>query len=560
MSSSLVNGLFVFMLAAFIGFEVIRRISPLLHTPLMSLTNALDAIAVVGAIVLVGKHESRLSAILGVGSHCSHQQYRGRFSHHRSNVEDVQKQPSDKTMTHLPSETLIELVYLVASALFILSLKWMSSPVTARRGVRAGEIGMLLAIAGTLLTRGMVDYKWIAIALVIGSGIGIPLGLVQMTAVPQRTALSHAFGAFCVTLVGSAEFYLRSPNIPKFTMSVLSMEVILGGLTFTGSLMAAGKLQEILPQRPITYKGQNFVNLLLLAISIGVDVYLVLHPEARQLFPLIVAIPLLFGVFMVIPIGGADMPTVISLLNSYAGLSAAAMGFVLDSKLLIIAGALDGSSGLILSVIMSKAMNRSFTNVIFGAFGQVQTSATTVGEAKTARSASAEEAAGILAAANRVVIVPGYGMAVAQAQHKVRELYDALSKKGVDVRFAIHPVAGRMPGHMNVLLAEADVPYDRLIEMDDINGDFPQTDVALVIGANDVTNPAARTDSGSPIFGMPILDVDKARTVMVIKRGMSPGFAGIDNPLYYLDKTLMLFGDAKSFVNSIVRELTGGHG
>jgi NAD(P) transhydrogenase subunit beta len=462
-------------------------------------------------------------------------------------------------MTTLPSGTLIELVYLVASALFILSLKWMSSPVTARRGVRAGEIGMLLAIAGTLLTRGIVDYKWIAIALVIGSGIGIPLGLVQMTAVPQRTALSHAFGAFCVTLVGSAEFYLRSPNIPKFTMSVLSMEVILGGLTFTGSLMAAGKLQEILPQRPITYKGQNFVNLFLLAVSIGIAVYLVLHPEARQLFPLVVAIPLLFGVFMVIPIGGADMPTVISLLNSYAGLSAAAMGFVLDSKLLIIAGALDGSSGLILSVIMSKAMNRSFTNVIFGAFGQVQTSAAATGEAKTARSASAEEAAGILAAANRVVIVPGYGMAVAQAQHKVRELYDALSKKGVDVRFAIHPVAGRMPGHMNVLLAEADVPYDRLIEMDDINGDFPQTDVALVIGANDVTNPAARTDSGSPIFGMPILDVDKARTVMVIKRGMSPGFAGIDNPLYYLDKTLMLFGDAKSFVNSIVRELTGGH-
>jgi NAD(P) transhydrogenase subunit beta len=462
-------------------------------------------------------------------------------------------------MTTLPSGTLIELVYLVASALFILSLKWMSSPVTARRGVRAGEIGMLLAIAGTLLTRGIVDYKWIAIALVIGSGIGIPLGLVQMTAVPQRTALSHAFGAFCVTLVGSAEFYLRSPNIPKFTMSVLSMEVILGGLTFTGSLMAAGKLQEILPQRPITYKGQNFVNLFLLAVSIGIAVYLVLHPEARQLFPLVVAIPLLFGVFMVIPIGGADMPTVISLLNSYAGLSAAAMGFVLDSKLLIIAGALDGSSGLILSVIMSKAMNRSFTNVIFGAFGQVQASAAATGEAKTARSASAEEAAGILAAANRVVIVPGYGMAVAQAQHKVRELYDALSKKGVDVRFAIHPVAGRMPGHMNVLLAEADVPYDRLIEMDDINGDFPQTDVALVIGANDVTNPAARTDSGSPIFGMPILDVDKARTVMVIKRGMSPGFAGIDNPLYYLDKTLMLFGDAKSFVNSIVRELTGGH-
>jgi NAD(P) transhydrogenase subunit beta len=339
-------------------------------------------------------------------------------------------------------------------------------------------------------------------------------------------------------------------------MAVLSMEVILGSLTFTGSLMAAGKLQEILPQRPLTYKGQNFVNLSLLAASIAIAIYLVINPGAHQLFPVMIAVPLLFGVLMIVPIGGADMPTVISLLNSYAGLSAAAMGFVLDSKLLIIAGALDGSSGLILSIIMSKAMNRSFTNVLFGAFGQVQPSTVAGQEEKTVRSATPDEAAGILAAANKVVIVPGYGMAVAQAQHKVRELYDALTKRGVDVRFAIHPVAGRMPGHMNVLLAEADIPYDRLIEMDDINGDFPQTDVALVIGANDVTNPAARTDTGSPIYGMPILDVDKARTVMVIKRSMNPGFAGIDNPLYYLDKTLMLFGDAKSFVNSIVHELS----
>jgi len=342
-------------------------------------------------------------------------------------------------------------------------------------------------------------------------------------------------------------------------MSVLSMEVILGGLTFTGSLMAAGKLQEILPQRPITYKGQNLVNLLLFLVAVGSSVYLVLHPEAKIFFPIIVGVSLIFGVLLVIPIGGADMPTVISLLNSYAGLSAAAMGFVINSKLLIIAGALDGSSGLILSIIMSKAMNRSFTNVLFGAFGQVQVSAAAGEEAKPVRSATPEEAAAILSAANKVVIVPGYGMAVAQAQHKVRELYDMLTKKGVDVRFAIHPVAGRMPGHMNVLLAEADIPYDRLIEMEEINGDFPQTDVALIIGANDVTNPAARTDQSSPIFGMPILDVDKAHTVMVIKRGMSPGFAGIDNPLYYLDRTLMLFGDAKQFVGGIVRELGGGH-
>jgi NAD(P) transhydrogenase subunit beta len=286
-------------------------------------------------------------------------------------------------------------------------------------------------------------------------------------------------------------------------------------------------------------------------------VVLVLHPDQIRLFPALIFIPLIFGVMLIIPIGGADMPTVISLLNSYAGLSAAAMGFVLNSKLLIIAGALDGSSGFILSVIMSKAMNRSFTNVLFGGFGQIQASAAVQEEAKPVKSATAEEAAAILSAANRVAVVPGYGMAVAQAQHKVRELYDALTKRGIDVRFGIHPVAGRMPGHMNVLLAEADIPYDKLVEMDVINGDFPQTDVALVIGANDVTNPAARTVQSSPIYGMPILDVDKARTVMVIKRGMGAGFAGIENPLYYMDGTLMLFGDAKNFVGSIVRELSG---
>jgi NAD(P) transhydrogenase subunit beta len=457
------------------------------------------------------------------------------------------------------SQYVIEVIYLIASVLFILSLKWLSSPATARHGVWAGEIGMVLAIAGTLLHHGIVDYKWVIIGLVLGSGIGIPLGYVQMTAVPQRTALSHAFGALCVTLVGTAEFYLQTPHVPRFTMGVLAAEVILGGLTFTGSLMAAGKLQEILPQRPLTYKGQNVVNLLLMLGAAGIAVYLVVHPEATRLFPVMVGIAVVFGVLLIIPIGGADMPTVISLLNSYAGLSAAAMGFVINSKLLIIAGALDGSSGFVLSVIMSKAMNRSFTNVLFGAFGQVQTAAAGAQEAKPVKSATAEESAAILAAANKVVIVPGYGMAVAQAQHKVRELYDALSKRGVDVRFAIHPVAGRMPGHMNVLLAEADVPYDRLIEMEEINGDFPQTDVALIIGANDVTNPAAREDAKSPIYGMPILDVDKAHTVMVIKRSMNPGFAGIDNPLYYLDQTLMLFGDAKAFVANIVRELSAGH-
>jgi H+-translocating NAD(P) transhydrogenase subunit beta len=463
--------------------------------------------------------------------------------------------------TPLVTEQAIEIIYLISATLFILSLKWLSAPATARRGVFAGEIGMILAIGATLLYRGIVDYKWIVIGLTLGTIIGIPLGRVQMTAVPQRTALSHAFGALCVALVGTSEYYLRAPDVGKFMMSVLSMEVILGSLTFTGSLMAAGKLQEILPQRPITYKGQNLVNMSLLAVSVAVAVYLVIHPGDKVLFPLLIVIPLLFGVLMIIPIGGADMPTVISLLNSYAGLSAAAMGFVIDSKLLIVAGALDGSSGFILSVIMSKAMNRSFTNVLFGAFGQVQVSAAAAQEARPVHTATAEEAAAILGASNAVVIVPGYGMAVAQAQHKVRELYDALTKRGVDVKFAIHPVAGRMPGHMNVLLAEADIPYDKLLDMEAINPEFPQTDVALVIGANDVTNPAARTDPHSPIHGMPILDVDKARTVMVIKRGMSPGFAGIDNELYYLDKTLMLFGDARAFVGDIVRQLGGeGHG
>ncbi len=457
-----------------------------------------------------------------------------------------------------PTEHIIEIVYLAATVLFILSLRWLSSPSTARHGVLAGEIGMALAIGGTLLHHDIVDYRWIAIALVAGSVIGVPLGRVPMTAVPQRTALSHAFGALCVTLVGTAEFYGRGGDVPRFMMAVLCLEVILGSLTFTGSLMAAGKLQELLPQRPITYKGQNFVNLSLLGVAVLVAAYLVFHPGQTALFPLLVAIPLVFGVLMIIPIGGADMPTVISLLNSYAGLSAAAMGFVLNSKLLIIAGALDGSSGFILSVIMSKAMNRSFSNVLFGAFGQVEAAGVVAAEARPVHSATPEEAAAILSAANKVVIVPGYGMAVAQAQHKVRELYDNLTKRGVEVVFAIHPVAGRMPGHMNVLLAEADIPYDKLLDMDEINPELPQTDVALVIGANDVTNPAARTDPSSPIYGMPILDVDKARTVMVIKRGMSPGFAGIDNPLYYLDRTLMLFGDAKSFVGSLVRELAAG--
>ena len=457
------------------------------------------------------------------------------------------------------TQQLIDSAYIVATVFFILSIKWLSSPASSRRGVLVGEIAAALAVGATLANPELSQYKWIIICLIIGAAIGIPLGMVQMTAVPQRTALSHAFGALSASMIGIAEYYVGVPNISRFGMAEIGLEVIIGSLTFTGSLIAAGKLQEILPQRPIVYKGQNLVSLSVLGAAVLLAVALVVNPANAVLFPIMVVVALLFGILLVTPIGGADMPTVISLLNSYAGFSAALLGFVLNSKVLVVAGALDGSSGFILSVIMCKAMNRSFTNVMFGAFGQVQASAAVAEEARTVRSASAEEAAGILAAASKVAIVPGYGMAVAQAQHKVRELYDALTKRGVDVRFGIHPVAGRMPGHMNVLLAEADIPYDRLIEMDDMNSDLPQTDVALIIGANDVTNPAARSDASSPIYGMPILDVDKARTVMVIKRSMNPGFAGIDNPLYYFDKTLMLFGDAKGFVGDIVRELGGSN-
>ena len=457
-------------------------------------------------------------------------------------------------------ERAIPLIYLGAAASFVLALKWLSSVPTARRGVIVGIAGMALAVGGTLLRPEIVSYKWIAAAFVAGTVIGVPMAMMPMTAVPQRTALSHAFGALAAALVGTAEFYLQAPRIDRFTMGALALEVLLGFLTFTASLMAFGKLQEILPTRPITYRNQNVVNLAVLGVAAGSGAYLVARPEVAWLFPVLAVLSLLFGVMLIVPIGGADMPTVISLLNSYAGLAAAAMGFVLDNKLLIIAGALDGSSGLILSVIMCRAMNRSFTNVLFGAFGQVQEGAGTAGEQRAVRSATAEEAAGILQAASRVIVVPGYGMAVAQAQHKVRELYDALTKAGVEVKFAIHPVAGRMPGHMNVLLAEADIPYDRLVEMEDVNSEFPQADVALVLGANDVTNPAARHDRSSPIYGMPILDVDRARTVLVVKRSMSPGFAGIENELYHLDRTLMVFGDAKAVVGNIVRELAGGGG
>jgi NAD(P) transhydrogenase subunit beta len=458
-------------------------------------------------------------------------------------------------------EHLTQATYLAAAALFIFSLRWLSTPKTARQGVAAGVAGMTLAVIGTVLHPEIVSYKWILIALVVGTAIGVPLSWVPLTAVPQRTALSHAFGGLAAGLVGTAKYmlWLQDGELTEFRTFAIVVEVLLGYLTFTGSLMAAGKLQEVLPTRPITYKNQNVINLLLLAVAIASGLYIVARPETWQLFPVVVVLSLLFGVLLILPIGGADMPTVISLLNSYAGLSAVAMGFVLENKVLITAGALDGSSGFILSVIMCKAMNRSFTNVLFGAFGQVA-QVQAAAEAKAVKSATPRDVADILENASSVVVIPGYGMAVAQAQHRVRELYDQLSKRRIDCRFAIHPVAGRMPGHMNVLLAEAEVPYTALSEMDDINPDMPQVDVAIVVGANDVVNPAARHDKTSPIFGMPIINADKAKTVIAIKRSMNPGFAGIENELYYGDNCLMAFGDAKAVLGDIVKALSGEGG
>ncbi len=458
--------------------------------------------------------------------------------------------------------------YIIATVLFILALHWMNTPDSARKGVHAGVAGMAIAVLVTWAQPEVINHAWIVIAIVLGFGVGIPLANVPLTAVPQRTALSHAFGGLAAGLVGTAKFYLwygeGAGNLTTFRMVAITLEIILGYLTFTGSLLAAGKLQEIkwIPQRPVTYPGQNLINGLLFAVAVGLGIALAMNPTApwaTTAFPVVIALSLAFGVLLIIPIGGADMPTVIAILNSYAGLSAVAMGFVLDNKLLITAGALDGSSGLILAIIMCKAMNRSFTNVLFGAFGQVQ-QASKGGEQKQYKGETAEGAAQVMEQASLVVIVPGYGMAVAQAQHKVRELYDQLKKKGITVKFAIHPVAGRMPGHMNVLLAEADIPYTDLVEMDEINPDMPQCDVCLVVGANDVVNPAARSDKSSPIYGMPIIDADKARTIFAIKRSKNPGFAGIDNELYFSDKTWMLFGDAKGVVGELVKQFAGESG
>jgi proton-translocating NAD(P)+ transhydrogenase subunit beta len=441
---------------------------------------------------------------------------------------------------------LLQAFYLLSAILFVLGLRGLSHPKTARRGMFLAELGMLLAIVGTLFHHEILDYKWIVAGLILGTAIGVPMAIwIPMTAVPQRTALSHSFGALAAALIGISEYYRHGAALGSVRVGVIGIEVMLGSLTFTGSLMAAGKLQGLIRGYPITYRGQNVVNLSILAAMLALIAGLAFMPHASLVFYSMVGLAFLFGVFLILPIGAADMPVVIALLNSYAGLTDAAMGFMLDNKIQIITGSLDGSSGFILSILMCRAMNRSMTNVLFGAFGKVQEQPAALEGKKAIRQVSIDEAAEILGTARSVVFVPGYGMAVSQAQHRVRELGDSLKGKGAAVRYGIHAVAGRMPGHMNVLLAEANVPYDELYDMDQINSYFAETDAVVVVGANDVVNPAAKRAPGSPIYGMPILEVEKARVVIVCKRSLGPGFAGIDNELYYNDNTLMLFGDAK---------------
>jgi NAD(P) transhydrogenase subunit beta len=446
------------------------------------------------------------------------------------------------------SEILTQLVYLFAAFLFITALRALGHPDSARRGMQLAAFGMAVSILATLFQARIVSYEWILVGAAVGAIAGYPLGMrVPMTAMPQRIALSHAFGALAATLVGIGEYIIgfSGGTLVRSTVAALGLEVFFGGVTVTGSVMAFGKLQEILPGRPMIFRGQNTVNALLFTACCCCVVWLIVFPTHALIFSVMVALAVLLGILFVLPIGGADMPVVVSLLNSYAGLAAVATGFAIDNNILIIVGALDGLSGLILAIAMSKAMNRSFANVLFGAFGSADATPVAAGAAGEMSSTTAEDAALRLAYAARVIMVPGYGLAVSQAQHQMRELGELIEKRGGDVRYAIHPVAGRMPGHMNVLLAEAGVPYDKLIDMDEINERFVEADVAIVVGANDVVNPAARTNPTSPIFGMPILKVEDAKSVLVLKRGKGKGFSGVENDLFVDPKTSMLFGDAR---------------
>jgi NAD(P) transhydrogenase subunit beta len=580
-------GLYIFMLAGFLGYHLIRGVPPLLHTPLMSATNAMSGISLVGSLLVAGSGHSRLSTAFGfIAVTCSSTNVVGgflitdRMLKMFKRAQDRGARPGlgpwarvalavalagllaaiysfRELRAYLSGADLTQALkfsYILSAALFILGLKGLSSPRYARRGMFLAEFGMVMAVVGTLFHPDIVTYRWIILGLILGSLIGGGMGLrIPMTAVPQRTALSHSLGALAATLIGVSEYIRHGGEVGKVLMTTIGAEVLIGGLTFTGSLMAAGKLQGLLPGAPITYKGQNASNVTLLAIMVGSLVWLIGTPGTASVFYLMVGLALVFGLLLVVPIGAADMPVVISLLNSYAGLADASMGFVLMNKIQIITGSLDGTSGFLLSLLMCRAMNRSALNVLFGAFGKVEKEeAGPASEAKgTVRSIVAEEVATLVDNARSVIIVPGYGMAVAQAQHGVAELAKLLMKRGIDVKYAIHPVAGRMPGHMNVLLAEASVPYDQLYTMEQINPYFGEADIAVVVGANDVTNPAARNNKSSPLYGMPILEVDRAKSIIVLKRSLRPGFAGVDNELYYNPKCMMLFGDAKESLNKL---------
>jgi NAD(P) transhydrogenase subunit beta len=589
-TSELEIGLYIFILAGFLGYHVIRGIPPLLHTPLMSATNAMSGISLVGSLLVAGAGHGPLSTAFGfVAVSCSSTNVVGgflitdRMLRMFKKEEDRLRKGGGLRRGLAVAAVLVALLlaagyaftlrgelgraewmsvlrysYILSAVLFILGLKGLSHPRWARRGMFLAEFGMAVAVLGTLSHPDIVSYRWIALGLLIGTVVGGSMGLwVPMTAVPQRTALSHSLGALAATLVGISEYVRHAGALERVLMTTIGFEVVIGGLTFTGSLMAAGKLQGLLPGAPITYKGQNQSNITLLVVMIGALVYLIASPGMSPLFYVMVALALVFGVLLVVPIGAADMPVVISLLNSYAGLADASMGFVLMNKIQIITGSLDGTSGFLLSLLMCRAMNRSAINVLFGAFGKIEKEeAAAAVEAKgPVRTIVPEEMATLLDGARSVIIVPGYGMAVAQAQHGVAELAKVLMKRGIDVKYAIHPVAGRMPGHMNVLLAEANVPYDQLYEMEQINPYLGQADMALVVGANDVTNPAAKNNRNSPLYGMPIIEVDRAKSIVVLKRSLRPGFSGVENELYYDPKCMMLFGDAKESLSKLLAAL-----
>jgi NAD(P) transhydrogenase subunit beta len=595
MTTDLEIGLYIFMLAAFLGYHLISRVPPLLHTPLMSATNAMSGISLIGSIVVAGADYDTLSTLFGlIAVTCSSTNVVGGFlitdrmlkmfkSEHDGGSDS--RWPSRRERKLLACAILLvcllaliywiveqsnsaspidpaqalNFFYIISSALFILGLKGLSSPKFARKGMFLAEFGMAMAVVGTLFHHDIVTYKWIAAGLALGSIVGGAMGLwIPMTAVPQRTALSHSLGALAATLIGISEYVRYAGALDKVLMTTVGLQVVIGGLTTTGSLMAAGKLQGILPGAPMTYRGQNSSNNFLLTLMLGGLIYLIFVPSANGVFFLMVGLALLFGFLLVVPIGAADMPVIISLLNSYAGLADAAMGFVLMNKIQIITGSLDGTSGFLLSLLMCRAMNRSAWNVLFGAFGKIEqtsSSGPTAGAERPVLSIMPDEVPALLESSRSVIIVPGYGMAVAQAQHAVADLANLLLKRGMDVKYAIHPVAGRMPGHMNVLLAEANVPYDRLFEMERINPYFAEADLVLVVGANDVTNPAAKHDKTSPLYGMPILEVENARAIIVLKRSMRPGFAGVENELYYNPKCMMLFGDAKDSLTKLLAVL-----